>query len=56
MEMEFIMKYGIRFKCKFSDERDIEVIGNLRFEMWKGEFLFFEGLRIAGFEVFFMLP
>jgi hypothetical protein len=35
MEMEFIMKFGIRFNCKFSDKRDIEVIvegkvGNLK--------------------------
>jgi hypothetical protein len=26
MEMDFIMKFGIRFNCKFSDKRDIEVI------------------------------
>jgi hypothetical protein len=26
MEMEFIMKFGIRFNCKFSDKRDIKVI------------------------------
>jgi hypothetical protein len=35
MEMEFNMKFGIRFNCKFSDKRDIEVIvevkvGNLK--------------------------
>jgi hypothetical protein len=26
MEMEFIMEFGIRFNCKFSDKRSIEVI------------------------------
>jgi hypothetical protein len=35
MEMEFIMKFWVRFNCKFSDKRDIEVIvegkvGNLK--------------------------
>jgi hypothetical protein len=26
MEMEFSMKFGMRFHCKFLDKRDIEVI------------------------------
>jgi hypothetical protein len=26
MEIEYIMKFGIRFNCKISDKRDIEVI------------------------------
>jgi hypothetical protein len=36
MEMEFIMKFGIRFNWKVSDKRDFEVIvegkiGNVKF-------------------------
>jgi hypothetical protein len=38
MEMEFIIKFGIKFNCKFSDKKDIEVIvegkvGNLKREL-----------------------
>jgi hypothetical protein len=37
MEMEFIMKFGIIFNCKFSGKRDIKVIVEGKVENVKKE-------------------